>query len=210
MSAPVVRHRNIGYSSVYNPTNGVPKMADESPSAIDDLTGEYRLDPTHSRIGFAARHAMVTKVRGTFKQFDGKLYIDGQQPSKSSVEMRINMASIDTGEEKRDVHLRSADFFGVDDYPEMVFRSTSIEGDKTQFKITGDLTIRNTTQPVTFDLEYTGSAKDPFGNLRAGFEGGGQLNRKDWGLTWNAPLETGGLLVSEKIGLEFDISAIKS
>ncbi len=184
--------------------------AEQLPSAIEDLSGQYSLDVAHTRIGFVARHAMVTKVRGSFQEFDGTIIVDAANPANSSAEVRIAVASLSTGQEQRDAHLLGEDFFNVATFPEMVFRSTEVAqtGD-TDFSVTGDLTIRDVTRPVTIDLEFTGSAKDPFGNLRAGFEGRAQVNRKDWGLVWNAQLETGGVLVSDKIVLEFDVSAVK-
>jgi polyisoprenoid-binding protein YceI len=184
-------------------------MSSNTPSAIEDMTGEYQLDVAHTRLGFVARHAMVTKVRGSFKEFDGKMFINQEDPSQSTVELRIQTASVDTGQEQRDAHLRSPDFFDVENYPEMIFRTTKISGKGQDFKVKGDLTIKDTTKSVEIELEFTGSAKDPFGNMRAGFEGKTEVNRKDWGLEWNAALETGGFLVSDKVQLEFDISAIK-
>ena len=178
---------------------------------IDELTGDYTIDPIHSSIGFTARHAMVTKVRGTFDDFDGRLHLDATDPSKSSAKVTIKAASIDTRNADRDAHLRSNDFFAMDEYPEITFESTSVESaDDTTFRVSGDLTIRGVTRPVTFDLEYNGSATDPIGNKRVGLEGSVQVNRKDWGITWNAPLELGGVIVSDKVTLEFDISAIKN
>jgi polyisoprenoid-binding protein YceI len=178
---------------------------------IDELTGDYTIDPIHSSIGFTARHAMVTKVRGTFDEFDGHLHLDATDPSKSSAKVAIKAASIDTRNADRDAHLRSNDFFAMDEYPEITFGSTSVEPvDDATFRVTGDLTIRGATRPVTFDLEYNGSATDPFGNKRVGLEGSVQVNRKDWGITWNAPLELGGVIISDKVTLEFDISAIKN
>jgi polyisoprenoid-binding protein YceI len=178
---------------------------------LAELTGDYTIDPIHSSIGFAARHAMVTKVRGTFDEFDGRIHLDASDPSKSSAAVTIKAASIDTRNADRDAHLRSNDFFAMDEYPEIVFESTKVEPvDDTTFRVTGDLTIRGATRPITFDLEYNGSATDPFGNKRVGLEGSVQVNRKDWGITWNAPLEFGGVIVSDKVTLEFDISAIKS
>jgi polyisoprenoid-binding protein YceI len=178
---------------------------------IDELTGDYTIDPIHSSIGFTARHAMVTKVRGTFDEFDGHLHLDATDPSKSTAKVTIKAASIDTRNADRDAHLRSNDFFAMDEYPEITFESTSVEPvDDATFRVTGDLTIRGVTRPVTFDLEYNGSATDPFGNKRVGLEGSVQVNRKDWGITWNAPLELGGVIVSDKVTLEFDISAIKN
>ncbi|SFB40931.1 Polyisoprenoid-binding protein YceI [Amycolatopsis marina] len=181
-----------------------------SPTADADLTGTYDLDPAHSRMGFVARHAMVTKVRGAFTEFDGQLHIDGQDPAKSSGQLTITATSIDTGVQQRDEHLRSNDFFDMPNYPEITFTSTAVErvgGDS--YRVTGDLTIKDTTKPVTLDVEYTGSALDPMGNNRIGLEATTTVSRKEWGITWNAPLETGGVLVSDKIVLDIDISAIK-
>ena len=183
---------------------------DTPTSAIDDLTGDYQLDVAHSRLGFVARHAMVTKVRGSFKEFEGHAHLDAADPSKSSAEVTIRVASVDTGQEQRDAHLRNSDFFDAENYPTMSFKSTSAEkvGDNT-YRLNGDLTVKDTTKPSTIDFEFTGTAKDPYGNLRAGFEGQATINRKDWGLNWNAALETGGFLVSDRVVLEFDVSAVK-
>jgi len=151
---------------------------------------------------------MVRKVRGTFHEFSGVITVpDTGEPS---VEASIAVASIDTRNADRDAHIASADFFDAEQYPTITFVSTDVSRDGSEWSVTGDLTIRDTTKPVTVVFEETGSAKDPFGNLRVGFEGETTVNRKDYGLTWNAALETGGVLVSEKIKLEFDISAIKS
>ena len=174
------------------------------------LAGEYQIDPAHSRIGFTARHAMVTKVRGQFGEFRGSASIDDANPAASTAEIVIQAGSFDSNQEQRDGHVRSEDFLNVEVYPEITFRSTAVEkaGDDV-WRITGDLTIRDVTAPVTVDFEFTGLAKDPFGNIRAGFEGSTTISRKDYGITFNAALETGGVLVSEKVGLEFDISAVK-
>ena len=172
-------------------------------------TGEYTLDTSHSRLGFSARHAMVTKVRGQFSAFSGTAHVDAENPANSKVELTIDPASISTGSPDRDAHLKSGDFFEVETYPEWTFVSTEVSRDGEEWTITGDLTIKDTTKPVTIVFEETGEAVDPFGNTRIGFEGRTTINRKDWGLTWNAALEAGGVLVSEKIGLEFDVSAIR-
>ncbi|RVU22632.1 polyisoprenoid-binding protein [Streptomyces antnestii] len=175
------------------------------------LSGDYTIDPSHSTIGFVARHAMVTNVKGSFQDFTGALHLDGGDPSKSTASIDVKMDSIETGSADRDGHLKSSDFFKTDEFPTMTFRSTSAQalgGD--DYRITGDLTILGTTKPLSIDLEFNGSAKDPFGNERVGFEGKAQIVRSEWGLTWNAALETGGVLVSDKIKLVFDISAIKN
>jgi len=177
----------------------------------DDLTGDYTADPLHTRIGFRARHAMVTRVRGTFNEFEGHGYLDAADPTRSHLELTIQAKSIDTRVPDRDGHLRSNDFFDMDTYPEIRFRSTKVEVlDRETFRVTGDLTIKDVTKPVTVDFEYTGTAVDPFGNHRLGLEGGVRINRKDWGVNWNAALEAGGVLVSEKVDLEFEVSAIKA
>jgi polyisoprenoid-binding protein YceI len=175
-----------------------------------ELTGTYKLDPAHSRLGFVARHAMVTKVRGSFSEFEGTLQIDASEPARSSGSVTIQVKSIDTGIGQRDDHLRTNDFFDAPNFPEIRFNSTAIEVvDATHFNVTGDLTIRDTTKPVTIEFEFIGAAKDPFGNERIGFEGSTGINRKDFGVNFNAPLEAGGVLVSDKVTLELDISAIK-
>ena len=181
---------------------------DPATTVLSDIKGEYALDPTHSRLGFSTRHAMVTTVRGAFTDFSGEAVVDTENPAASKVTVTIKAASIDTGVADRDGHLRSADFFDAETYPEITFVSTDVVRDGDDWTITGDLTIKDVTKPISIDFESTGSAKDPFGNTRLGFEGKAVLNRKEWGLTWNAALETGGLLVSDKIKLDVDISAI--
>ncbi|NYE36444.1 polyisoprenoid-binding protein YceI [Nocardioides cavernae] len=183
---------------------------DAPTTAIDDISGDYTLDVTHSRLGFVARHAMVTKVRGQFSSFNGTATIDEANPSASKVDLSIDVASIESGTADRDGHLKSGDFFDAETYPSITFTSTDVKRDGNDWTITGDLTIKDVTKPVTIEFEQTGSARDPFGNVRVGFEGETTINRKDWGLTWNAALETGGVLVSDKIKLEFDVSAIQS
>ncbi|MFD9981096.1 YceI family protein [Streptomyces massasporeus] len=175
------------------------------------LTGDYTIDHAHSTIGFVARHAMVTNVKGSFQDFTGTLHLDGTDPSRSTASLDVVMDSIETGNADRDGHLKSADFFKADEFPAMTFRSTKAEalgGD--DYRITGELTILGTTRTLAIDLEFNGAAKDPFGNERVGFEGKAEILRSEWGLTWNAALETGGVLVSDKIKLNFDISAIRN
>ena len=174
-------------------------------------TGAYTIDPTHSRIGFVARHAMVTKVRGSFNEFEGTGHFDAEDPSKSKAQLTIKAASIDTRNADRDAHLRSNEFFDMAQYPEITFDSTAVEAvDAETFRVIGDLTIKGVTKPVTVDFEYTGTAVDPYGNQRIGFEGSTTVNRKDYGVSWNAALETGGVLVGEKVTLEFEVSAIRT
>ncbi|WP_037582476.1 YceI family protein [Phaeacidiphilus oryzae] len=178
---------------------------------LSALTGDYTVDPSHTTLGFVARHAMVTNVKGSFTDFTGTLHLDGTDPSKSTASFDVQMASIETGSPDRDGHLKSADFFKIDEFPTMTFRSTSAESlGGEDYRITGDLSILGTTKPISIDLEYSGAAKDPFGNERVGFEGTATINRSEWGLSWNAALETGGVLVSDKIKLTFDISAIRN
>jgi polyisoprenoid-binding protein YceI len=175
------------------------------------LTGTYAIDPAHSRIGFVARHAMVTKVRGSFNEFEGNGYFDADNPASSRLELTIKAASIDTRNADRDAHLRSNDFFDMEKYPDIDFVSTAVEPlDAENYRVTGVLTIKGVSKPVTVDFEYTGTAVDPFGNTRIGLEGKTTVNRKDWGVNWNAALEAGGVLVSEKVTLEFDVSAIRT
>ena len=175
------------------------------------LTGTYTLDPAHSRVGFVARHAMVTKVRGSFNEFEGSGTFDADNPSNSHLQLTIQAASIDTRNADRDGHLKSNDFFDMETYPTITFVSTAVEqtGD-TDYRVTGDLTIKGVTKPVTVDFDYTGTAVDPYDNQRIGFEGKTTVNRKDWGVSWNAALEAGGVLVSEKVTLEFEVSAIRN
>jgi polyisoprenoid-binding protein YceI len=177
----------------------------------DQLVGTYTLDASHTRIGFSARHAMVTKVRGAFNEFEGTAQLPTPDPSTWSVQVTIQVHSIDTRNEQRDGHLRSNDFLSMDEYPTITFTSTNVEqvADDT-FRVTGDLTIKGVTRPIAIDFEYQGAATDPFGNTRVGFEGSVAISRKDYGITWNATLETGGVLVSDKVELEFEVSAVKS
>ncbi|MFN8019581.1 MAG: YceI family protein [Acidimicrobiales bacterium] len=175
------------------------------------LTGTYAIDPTHSRIGFVARHAMVTKVRGSFNEFEGTGRFDQEQPELSTIDLTIQAASVDTRNADRDGHVRGADFFDVEVHPTLTFHATSVKatGD-SHFEVTGDLTIKGTTKPVTIDFELSGPATDPWGSTRIGLEGSTVVNRKEWGLTWNAALEAGGVLVSEKVTLEFEVSAVRT
>jgi polyisoprenoid-binding protein YceI len=188
-----------------NPTTFTPT------TTLADLSGTYTLDPAHTRIGFVARHAMVTKVRGQFNDFEGSGVVDASDFTKSTVTVTIQAASIDTRNEQRDAHLRSNDFLAMEEYPQITFTSTGIQQTgPTSVELTGNLTIRGVTNTVTIPFEFEGAATDPYGNLRVGFEGSVVINRKDYGVTWNVALETGGVLVSDKVTLEFEVSAIKT
>lgn len=168
--------------------------------------GTYNIDPSHSRVGFSARHAMVTKVRGSFNEYSGSATVaDGA----ASLNIDITVSSVDTRSADRDGHLQSADFFDAATFPKITFASTSVkDSGSDKLVVDGNLTIKDVTKPISITFEYTGTATDPFGNARFGFEGEAEINRKDYGLTWNAALETGGILVSENIKLEFEISTI--
>lgn len=183
---------------------------DAATSALADVTGDYTVDVQHTRIGMRARHAMVTTVRGAFTAFEGTAHLDVAEPSASSVSLRIEAASIDTGTPDRDAHLRSEDFLDVERFPFLTFRSTEVQQvDEDVYRVIGDLGIKDAIRSVSVDFTLTGSARDPWGQLRVGFEGALAIRRADWGLTWNTPLDTGGVLVSDKIQIEFDVSAVK-
>jgi polyisoprenoid-binding protein YceI len=178
-------------------------------SKLDQLTpGTWTIDPSHSSVGFVARHLMVTKVRGRFASFSGTATI-ADDPLQSSVEASVDLASVTTGDDGRDGHLKSGDFFDVEQFPTMSFRSTGIEADGGDYLLRGDLTIKGVTKPVTFELEFDGAGTDPWGNLKAGFTAETEINRKDWGLEWNVALEAGGVLVSEKVKIQLDIQLAK-
>ncbi|HYO37707.1 MAG TPA: YceI family protein [Geodermatophilus sp.] len=188
-----------------------PTDFDAATAALDDVSGDYTIDVAHTRIGIRARHAMVTTVRGAFTDFAGEAHLDVAKPGASTVQIRIATASIDTGQADRDAHLRSPDFLDVERWPEIAFTSTDVEQvDEHVYQVTGDLVIRGVTRPVTVEFALTGSATDPFGNTRVGFEGALAIKRSDWGLTWNTPLDTGGVLVSDRFQFEFDVSVIRA
>ena len=174
-------------------------------ATLNTLTsGTWTIDPTHTEVGFVARHLMVSKVRGSFTDVSGTVTV-AEDVSESVANVVIKTASVSTGTADRDAHLRSADFFDVETFPEMTFVSTGFDGET----LTGDLTIKDVTKPVTLDVEFNGVATDPWGNEKAGFEATADINRTDWGLTWNANLEKGGVLVSEKIKLVLDVQLAK-
>ena len=174
-------------------------------ATLNTLTsGTWTIDPTHTEVGFVARHLMVSKVRGSFTDVSGTVTV-AEDVSESVANVVIKTASVSTGTADRDTHLRSADFFDVETFPEMTFVSTGFDGET----LTGDLTIKDVTKPVTLDVEFNGVATDPWGNEKAGFEATADINRTDWNLNWNAALEKGGVLVSEKIKLVLDAQLAK-
>jgi polyisoprenoid-binding protein YceI len=170
----------------------------------------WNIDPSHSGIHFTVRHLVISKVRGAFTKYLGSVEFDEQNPAASQVSVRVDAASIDTREEKRDAHLRSPDFFDVEKFPELTFLSTKVEKSADGYRVTGDLTIHGVTRPVVLEAELLGRSKDPWGNERIGFAAQTSVNRKDFGLTWNQALETGGVLVGEKIEIALDIQAVKA
>ncbi len=174
------------------------------------MTTTFTLDPNHTRLGFTAKHLMVTTVRGHFKDFEGQVQLEkAGDPLTARATVGVRTASIETGVADRDNHLRSEDFFAAETYPELSYRSTTIEdlGDR-RYRVTGDLTIRGTTRPVTLEVEVEGPIQDPWGNQRVGVSATGTLNRKDWGLNWNRVLEAGTLLVSDQIKLEIEAALV--
>lgn len=176
---------------------------------LSATSGTWVLDPSHTRIGFAAKHAMVTTVRGAFLDFEGTLELDGENPANSSANLVIQAASFDSGSAQRDGHVKGADFLDVEKYPTLTFTSTSVRTDGSDFVLVGDLTIHGTSRPVEIAVELEGVEGDPFGNSRVGFSGSTTISRKDFGLTWNVALESGGILVSDKVKITLDVSAIK-
>jgi polyisoprenoid-binding protein YceI len=195
-----------------NPSHS-PAAAPAGPPdpALAALTGEWVIDPAHSRIGFSVRHAMVTTVRGAFTEYQSRLFFDGRDPARSRAEIVLSTASVDTGVEQRDAHLVGRDFLDAARYPRMRFTSTAVHPVGTDvYRMTGDLTIKATTRPVVLELTYIGQVTDPFGYQRAGFDGTTTINRSEWGLTYDTRLAEGGAMVSEKVRLQFDIAAIRT
>ncbi len=170
--------------------------------------GTWQVDASHSSVEFTARHLMVSKVRGRFTSFSGTIEI-AEDPLQSSLQASIELASVETHDEKRDAHLRSADFFDVENHPQMTLVSTGIRPDGDDYVLSADVTVRGVTRPVEFHLEFNGVSGDPWGGTRAGFTATAEVNRKDWGLEWNVPLDGGGLLVSEKVKITLEVEAVK-
>jgi polyisoprenoid-binding protein YceI len=176
-------------------------------------TTTWEIDPTHSTIEFSVKHMMFTTVRGRFKDVQGTIEVDEQNPDRSSVSVEIAAASIDTGAADRDTHLRSADFLDVEKHPKITFRSKRVEGamkkEGDKFRVIGDLTIRGQSMEVTLECEYEGTGKDPWGNTRGGVTATTRIDRREWGLQWNQALETGGILVGNEVRIEIDVQAVK-
>lgn len=174
------------------------------------VAGEYTIDPAHTSVEFIGRHLMITKVRGRLPEVSGTITID-DEPERSHVEVELGVASLDTGDAQRDGHLRSADFFDVEQYPTITFRSTNVEAGKSgTWNVTGDLTVRDVTRPVTLEVDFDGANASPIGDERVGFSAATEVDREDWGLTWNVALETGGVLVGKKVRIEINVQAVAS
>jgi len=171
------------------------------------VAGTWAIDPVHSEVGFSVRHMMVSKVRGKFSTFEGTI-TTAANPLESSVTASIDLSSINTGNEQRDGHLRSSDFFDVETHPQMTYRSTQIRAEHGDYLVDGELTIRGVTRPVTLAIELNGIGPDAYGGTRAGFTATGELNRKDFGVNWNAAIEGGGVVVSDQVALSLEIEAV--
>jgi polyisoprenoid-binding protein YceI len=169
----------------------------------------WKLDPAHTSVEFSAKHMMITTVRGRIADVEGTIYTDEKNPQNSSVQATLKAASLDTRSDQRDQHLRSADFLDAENFPDITFRSTRIQGTKDEFKLTGELTIRGTMKEITLDVTFEGEGKDPWGGERAGFTAKGVIDRRDFGLTWNQALEAGGVLVANEIKLTIEAQATK-
>ena len=183
-------------------------MITQSLPSIDLPAGVWTVDPGHADVGFVGRHFGLTKVRGRFTGIEGTIVV-ADDVTSSSVEVVIDMASVSSGDHSRDDHLRSADFFDVASHPTGVFRSTGITVDGTRGSVVGELTLRNVTRPVSLDVEFLGTVRDPWGGDRAVFSASATIDREEWGLTWNMLLEAGGLLVSKAIKLEIEVELVK-
>jgi polyisoprenoid-binding protein YceI len=169
----------------------------------------WKIDPVHSNVEFAVKHLMISTVKGSFTDVEGEIVIVDGDPARSSVTATLKAASIDTRTGQRDDHLRSADFLDAVNFPEITFKSTRISGDKSEFKVVGDLTIRGVTRPVTLDVTNEGAGKDPWGGDRVAFSGTTKLDRRDFGLTWNQAIEAGGVLVGNDVKVSIDVQAVK-
>lgn len=179
-------------------------------TGLTTINGTFAIDPTHSRLGFVVRHAMVSKVRGHFNEFEGTASGDGANPESAQINVTAQINSFDSGNAQRDEHVRGADFLDAETHPTLTFTSTDVKiVDEDTLEVTGDLTIKGTTQQVTIPFDFAGQAVDVYGMTRIGFEGTTKIKRSDFGLTWNAALETGGVMVSDDVTLEIEIAAVK-
>jgi len=177
-------------------------------TAIAGNRTTWTIDPAHSTIEFVAKHMMITTVKGRFAEFEGTIVADEEHLADSSVDVTMQAASLDTRSEQRDAHLRSPDFLDVETYPTVTFRNTGLVGTKDEFQLTGDLTIRGVTRPITLDVTFEGEGKDPWGGTRASFSAKGKFDRRDFGLTWNVALETGGILVSNEVKINIEAQVV--
>ena len=184
-----------------------------NPTAVQAGVTTWQLDPAHSSVEFSVKHMMMTTVRGRFKEVEASLTADEQHPEGCCVEVTIQAASIDTGVPDRDEHLRGPDFFDAERFPTITFRSTRIEGDMERegdrFRVIGDLVIRDTTMEVTLDCVFEGRGNDPWGKERAGFSAQTDIDRREWGLKWNQTIETGGILVANRVRIEAEVQFVK-
>jgi polyisoprenoid-binding protein YceI len=179
-------------------------------TAVAGDRATWTIDASHTTVEFVAKHMMITTVKGRFAEVAGTIVADEAHIENSSVEVTMQAASLDTRSEQRDAHLRSPDFLDVEQYPEVTFRSTAVRGTKEAFQVTGDLTIRGVTRPITLDVEFGGEGKDPWGGTRASFSAHGKFDRRDFGLTWNVALETGGILVSNEVKINIEAQVVLS
>lgn len=175
----------------------------------NSFAATYQVDPNHSHMGFKVKHLMLVDVYGSFDDFEGTFDFDEKKNALSNLGFEVRTKSVDTNVEKRDNHLRTADFFNVEKFPTMNFKNAKLKGEKGKYKLAGDLTLLGVTKPVTFDLVYTGTKKDMEGKMKAGFSAKGKINRKDFGMGWNAPVYGGGVMVSEDVDLMIEVEAFE-
>lgn len=171
---------------------------------------KWTIDPSHSEVTFKVKHLMISNVKGEFRKFDAAIYSNGNDFGNAEVKANLDTASISTNNADRDIHLRSADFFDAENHEKLSFEGNSFQKlDDDNYRLKGDLTIKGISKPMVFDVEFGGFMKDPYGNEKAGFSLSGKINRKDWGLTWNAALETGGVMVSDEVRLNAEVQFVK-
>jgi polyisoprenoid-binding protein YceI len=188
-------------------TTTAASLTREHQGRVVPVPGVYEIDPKHTAVEFVARHLMISKVRGRFEDVQGTVVV-AEVPEESSVQVTIGAASVSTGEAQRDAHLRSADFFEADVHPQWTFRSTAVEADGERWKVTGDLSIRGVTHPVVLDVDFDGASVSPWGTTAIGFSASTEVDREQWGLTWNQALETGGVVVGRKVKIELSVEAV--